>query len=120
MPCRRSGKPRAVKPDEQPSNGVEPRRSGSDVKAEGIPNERRKGHRVTEIPGGEAKTREACRKEGRTSEGTKEGTGRKKACGETAWNSARPGGTQHEMDARTVKLSGSDVARKGHTLHDYR
>ena len=118
MPCGRPGKPRAVKPDEQPSNGVEPHRSGSDVKTEGIQNEWRKSHRVTEIPGGEAKTREAYRKEGRTGERTKEGAGRKKVCGKAAGNSARPEGAQHEMDERTVKLSRSGVAREDHTLHD--
>ena len=36
LPCRGSGEPCPVKPDEQPSDGLEPERSGSDVQAEGI------------------------------------------------------------------------------------
>lgn len=39
MPCGRTGKPCAVKPNEQPSDGMEPERGGPDVTAEGISDE---------------------------------------------------------------------------------
>lgn len=56
MPCGRTGKPCAVKPNEQPSDGMEPERGGPDVTAEGISDEWGKDHRSSKVSGREEET----------------------------------------------------------------
>lgn len=98
VPCGGPGKPCAVKPDEQPSDGMEPERSGPDVAPEGIPEEWWEDHRPAKVSGGEKEAGGRDRKERRTGKRGEEETGGKEVRRAAAGKYPRAGSTLNEMD----------------------